>query len=363
MANTVFTIKTSAANESASFYLAGDGGSAAVSVDWGDESALVEESLTTSSKQFSHSYSEAGTYNATITVTSGSVKIWRSNSVASPSSNIVDIVTGDGLTSIGKYGCYNANLDNVTLGDALSSIGDQSFYKSKIKHLVVGDGCTTIGSNAFDGCTLLEDIVLGSAVSSIDDGAFGGCSSLVYIDIYAETPPTITGATFSGNAALKKFRVPASAVAAYEASDWASYADIEAIPEPEPGPEPEPTPTPPTDPDEYDPDSIEDVPGSPAPEQNMSGAALKSILNAYGKNLKFIKTENNTISVNHIVRGLPYLSSDDLIIRSFNGYDFVEVKSYDSYFRKEYVSLIRVNDIRTFVIAKNARDQIDAFRC
>ena len=358
MANTVFTIKTSAANESASFYLAGDGDSAAVSVDWGDESALVEETLTTSSKLFSHSYSDAGTYDATITVTSGSVKIWRSDSDVSLSSNISDIVTGDGLTSIGKYGCYDTNLDNVTLGDALTSIDDQAFYKSEIKHLVVGDGCTTIGSNAFDGCTLLEDIVLGSAVSSIDDDAFSGCSSLVYMDIYAETPPTISGTTFSGNTALTKFRVPASAVDTYEASDWAQYAEIEAIPEPEP-----PTPTPPTDPDEYDPDSVEDVPGSPAPEQNMSGDALKSILKAYGKNLKFIKTENNTISVNHIVRGLPYLSSDDLIIRSFNGYDFVEVKAYDSYFRKEYVSLIRINDIRTFVIAKNARDQIDAFRC
>ncbi len=117
------------------------------------------------------------------------------------------------------------------------------------------------------------------------------------------------------------------------------------------------------DPDEYNPDDIKDVPGSPAPEQNMSGDALKSILKAYGKNLKYIKTENNTIAVNTVRPGVLSITSDDLVIRSFNGYDFLECKSYDPFYGKPYYSLIRVNDIRTFIIAQNARDTLDGFRC
>lgn len=359
MANTVFNITTSAANETASFYLAGVGGAATISVDWGDGSTATEESLTTSSKQISHQYATAGDYEATLTISSGKVKIWRSNSVVSLSSNITGVTTGDGLSAIGKYSFYNlANIDTVTLGDEVTSIEDQAFYKCKIKHLVVGNGCTSIGYSSFGGCTALEDAVLGSSVATIDDDAFGGCSALVYMDIYAETPPTITGTTFSGNTELDKFRVPSDSVSAYEESDWATVATIEAIPAPEP-----PEPTPYVDPDEYDPESVEDTAGDADPEQALSGAAFKDILDAYGPNLKFIKTENNTIAVNQRVEGMPYITSDDLIIRRFHGYDFVECTSYDAFFRREYISLIRINDIRTFVIAKNARQTLDGFRC
>jgi hypothetical protein len=117
------------------------------------------------------------------------------------------------------------------------------------------------------------------------------------------------------------------------------------------------------DPDEYDPSSISNVPGDPAPEQNLSGDALQSIITAYGKNLKYIKTENNVIAVNVDRAGMMSISSDDLVIRTFNGYDFLECRSYDPFFGRPYYSLIRVSDIRTFVIAQNANDQIDAFRC
>lgn len=118
-----------------------------------------------------------------------------------------------------------------------------------------------------------------------------------------------------------------------------------------------------TDPDAYDPSTISDTAGDADPEHNMSGAAVRDIIEAYGKNLKYIKTENNTIAVNMARRDMLNISSDDIVIRRFHGYDFLECKSYDPYFRKVYYSLIRVNDIRTFVIAANARDTIDAFRC
>jgi len=98
-------------------------------------------------------------------------------------------------------------------------------------------------------------------------------------------------------------------------------------------------------------------------EHALSFAAVQEILNTYGNKVKFIKTENNTISLNQKVDGLPYLDTSDIEGETFDGYDFIKVKSWDPYYRKEYTSLIRVHDIRTFVIAENENDVLDAFRC
>jgi hypothetical protein len=98
-------------------------------------------------------------------------------------------------------------------------------------------------------------------------------------------------------------------------------------------------------------------------EHALTFEAIQEIFNTYGNRIKFIKTENNTIVVNQKVDGLPYLTFNDLVNEKYDGYDFIKVRTYDPFFRKEYDSLIRVHDIRTFVIADKETDVLDAFRC
>jgi hypothetical protein len=101
----------------------------------------------------------------------------------------------------------------------------------------------------------------------------------------------------------------------------------------------------------------------PIAEHNMSYDALAAIITKYGHRIKYIKTENNTIAVNQMIDGQPSFSTDDISKETYSGYDFIKIKTYDPYFRKPYYSLIRMNDIRTVVIADNETDVIDAFRC
>jgi hypothetical protein len=103
----------------------------------------------------------------------------------------------------------------------------------------------------------------------------------------------------------------------------------------------------------------------PISEHSLSAQAIKEIIAQYGNKLKFIKTENNTIAVNQQIIGSPiYIdTSKDIEYDNFDGYDFIIVKSWDFFNRKEYLSVIRVNDIRNFVIAENETDIIDGFRC
>ena len=99
-------------------------------------------------------------------------------------------------------------------------------------------------------------------------------------------------------------------------------------------------------------------------EHNMSYDALEAILTKFGDRVKYIKTDNNTIVLNQKVIGQSFiLTNSDIEHEVYDGYDFIKVKSFDPFNRIEYFSLIRVNDIRTIVVADHDYDVIDAFRC
>jgi hypothetical protein len=103
----------------------------------------------------------------------------------------------------------------------------------------------------------------------------------------------------------------------------------------------------------------------PIAEHSLSNDAIKAIIAQYGKKLKFIKTENNTVAVNQQEIGSPvYIdASTDIEYKNYDGYDFIKVRAYDPFNRKTYSSLIRTHDIRTFVIAEKETDILDGFRC
>ena len=378
---TEITFTTTTENEDVELNIIATDSNAKVIIDWATDSEETIDCDDAASTELTYTYATAGTHTVKLYPVLGSINLSKQSdgsSVCAVSENITGITTGDYITAIDNDAVHSSDitLDTVNLVGGITTLGERAFYGTTVGTLNVGSNVTSIGGYALSVATdsfvvpshitvitndmfddaSIDSMTINSSVTEIKAGALmmDACNNLCF---NKSTPPTMAANSLklSDGAVI---HVPYGTTDAYTAVIEAADADpgnwtYTIVENPDPN----------RDPDEYDPDSIEDVPGSPAPEQNMSGDALKSILKAYGKNLKFIKTENNTISVNHMVRGIPYLSSDDLIIRSFNGYDFVEVKAYDSYFRKEYISLIRVNDIRTFVIAKNARDQIDAFRC
>lgn len=98
-------------------------------------------------------------------------------------------------------------------------------------------------------------------------------------------------------------------------------------------------------------------------EHAFSTDALKAVVAKYGNKLRFIKTPYTLIAVNTSkYNNIPYIDSNNLSTFDAGGYDMLELTSYDSFTRKEYKSVIRVEDIIDFVVVNNDNDMIDPFR-
>lgn len=378
---TEITFTTTTENEDVELNIIAADSNAKVIVDWANDSEETIDCDNVSSTEITYTYATAGTHTVKLYPVLGSINLSKQSdgsSVCAVSENITGITTGDYITAIDNDAVHSSNitLDTVNLVGGLTTLGERAFYGTTVGTLNVGSNVTSIGGYALSVATdsfvvpshitvitndmfddaSIDSMTINSSVTEIKAGALmmGACNNLCF---NRSTPPTMAANSLklSDGAVI---HVPYGTTDAYTAVIEAADADpgnwtYTIVENPDPN----------RDPDEYDPDSIQDVPGNPAPEQTMSGDALKSILKAYGKNLKYIKTENNTIAVNTVRPGVLSITSDDLVIRSFNGYDFLECRSYDPFFGKPYYSLIRINDIRTFVIAQNARDQLDGFRC
>lgn len=80
---------------------------------------------------------------------------------------------------------------------------------------------TSICSGAFYQCYDINAVSIPASVESIGQYAFNGCNNLYQVTCYATTPPTLGDNVFTcSNAVLY---VPATAVEAYQASNWANY--------------------------------------------------------------------------------------------------------------------------------------------
>lgn len=97
-------------------------------------------------------------------------------------------------------------------------------------------------------------------------------------------------------------------------------------------------------------------------EHAFATDALEAVIERYGDKLRFIKTAYTLIAVNARYNNIPYITTDNLVTFDAGGYDMLEVKSFDSFSRLEYKSVIRVEDIIDFVVVENDNDKIDPFR-
>ena len=123
----------------------------------------------------------------------------------SPFYHFINIVIGEGVTSIGDNAFYRRS-GSVTIPSSVTSIGPRAFYgcggalyvncdipsyssinespffNSKFTSLVIGEGVTSIGDNAFYGCSGLQSVTIPSSVTSIGEDAFYGCGGALYVN-------------------------------------------------------------------------------------------------------------------------------------------------------------------------------------
>lgn len=121
---------------------------------------------------------------------------------------VVELVAGDGLKSIGDHALAGARLKEVVLPSSVEEIGAGAFagcvdleradlsesslkavpedaFKgcTNLKEVIFNDSCGEIGKSAFEGCESLEEAVLPGSVSRIGEDAFKGCSGMERISI------------------------------------------------------------------------------------------------------------------------------------------------------------------------------------
>jgi hypothetical protein len=135
--------------------------------------------------------------------------------------NINDITIPSGVRTIGtgalsgalavKNVYLNANLDNATTAIFSGTNTIENVYFGKDVYKIPNDafkGCSkigevdsvnvnAIGTDAFQNCTLLNDLVIKEGFSSIASGAFTGCTGLGKVTFYT-TAVNIAGAFDAG---------------------------------------------------------------------------------------------------------------------------------------------------------------------
>ena len=113
----------------------------------------------------------------------------------------------------------------TNMGVNLETIGDNAFNGcTLLEQISWHDYIKTIGANAFKN-TKVENVVLPETLTSIGDGAFSGCSSMLQVVLLGKTPPTLSSNSHAFDGSTCKIYVPASAVNTYKnAIGWNKYA-------------------------------------------------------------------------------------------------------------------------------------------
>lgn len=113
----------------------------------------------------------------------------------------------------------------TNMGVNLETIGDNAFNGcTLLEQIQWHDYIKTIGANAFKN-TKVENVVLPETLTSIGNGAFSGCSSMLQVVLLGKTPPTLSSNSHAFDGSTCKIYVPASAVNTYKtATGWSKYA-------------------------------------------------------------------------------------------------------------------------------------------
>lgn len=172
--------------------------SSKTTVDWGD--GTTNSYTGSGRKTNTHTYSAAGTYIVTITVTAGTIYFGGSNSYTvygsyNAASTIYQrnyiqwVILGNSVTKCDTYSFYFCySLQEIRFpASGFTAIGNYAFYMcmSLIGPLTIPNTVTTLGTYAFSYCVSLEGITLptNSTLKTINDYCFRYCFALKSITI------------------------------------------------------------------------------------------------------------------------------------------------------------------------------------
>ncbi len=112
---------------------------------------------------------------------------------------------------------FDTTLSSISFGTGLEKIGSYAFYgRSILSEVSIPDKCTTIDPFAFAACFNLSTITLGKSINTIGTCSFGSTPYINTINIYATTPPVITGKSVFGSISIGE-------------NNYASISDLMAV--------------------------------------------------------------------------------------------------------------------------------------
>lgn len=140
---------------------------------------------------------------------------WSKQNTSAPLKNedIKKMVISEGVTSIGKYMCYDCgSLTEVQLPNSLTALGEQCFERcTSLTSIQLPDAVEKIGDGAFSDCTSLSNVKFSKQLKTIGDKAFASDDNdmaLTSVNLSETQLETIGSGTFSFNVNLEIVHLP-----------------------------------------------------------------------------------------------------------------------------------------------------------
>ncbi|NHM16427.1 leucine-rich repeat protein [Eggerthellaceae bacterium zg-887] len=128
---------------------------------------------------------------------------------ASYQDDIVEVVIGEGITTVGDYAFYRYGLiQRVSLPKSLKIIGEGAFgYCVELEGVRIPSGVRQIGDIAFVGCRLIKELDFPTTMDSLGVGVLEWCRSLERVSL-PQNLKEIPAVLFSGCYCLKSITIP-----------------------------------------------------------------------------------------------------------------------------------------------------------
>ena len=128
-----------------------------------------------------------------------------------------------------RYEVTDKTAETVTVTGYVNTPEGALEIPSTVEHKGTTYSVTSIGVKAFYDCTGLTSLTLPASLTNIETYALYNCSGLTKMTVFATTPPTVEGGAFYNISKETPVYVPAASLAAYQASVWKGFTNLQAI--------------------------------------------------------------------------------------------------------------------------------------